>query len=348
MEPVQSTLRSRTFDRLKKSIAGEKTDAHAVFHYYTFPFYHHVTGVPLDRYFHDPKTTFDVQLEVLERLEKCGSFQPDPGPVAECSALGGQVRFDREGFISVGKSGISTLEDAMKLQPGDPYGDNYMRIALECLEYMAQHAPADIRVNAPICMAPFTVCAQLCGISEFCMATILEPDFVQAMLDVATETCIRYMKACEKVLGGPLHHLLMSDDLSAFLSADAYEEWVAPTYAKIFSAFPRSQRWLHNDAKAGHLTTAIADAGYVAWQYAPSIPSQKAMEGTGGRVALMGGLNPVEMQSLSAQQTYDVCVEALRAFGGNNKYVLGVGGSVNQIPVENLLAMLRAADEFQI
>lgn len=109
------------------------------------------------------------------------------------------------------------VEEAMAIQPGDPYGDNYMRIALETLEYMVQHAPKDIKVNPPICMAPFTVCAQLCGIGDFCANTLEDPDMVQAMLDVATETCIRYMKACEKVMDGPLHHLLLSDDLSSFL-----------------------------------------------------------------------------------------------------------------------------------
>lgn len=316
--------------------------------YYTFPFYHHVTGVPLDRYFHDPKTMFDTQLEVLERLEKCGSFQPDPGSVAECSGLGGHVRFDAEGFISVGSIGIETLEEAMAIQPGDPYGDNYMRIALETLEYMVQHAPKDIKANPPICMAPFTVCAQLCGIGDFCANTLEDPDMVQAMLDVATETCIRYMKACEKVMGGPLHHLLLSDELSSFLSVRGFEEWVLPTYEKIFKEFPNSQKWLHNDAKANHLAKAIADAGFQAWQYAPSVPSEHAMAETGGRVSLLGGLHPVELQSMSAQQTYDVCMEKPRSFGGNNKFVLGVGGSVNQIPVENLMAMFHAADDYKL
>ena len=348
MYAANSTLRERTFDRLKKCIAGEKTDGHAVFHYYTFPFFHHVTGIPLDRYFHDPKTMFEIQLEVFERMEKCGSFQPDPGPVAECSSLGGKVRFDKEGFISIEKSGISTLEEALQLKPGDPYGDNYMHVALQTLEYMVDHAPADIKVNPPICMAPFTICAQLRGVSEFCMDTIMNPDLVQALLDVATETCIRFMKECEKILGGPLHHLLMSDDLSSFLNVDGYRTWVMPTYEKIFREFPNSQRWLHNDAKAKHLASSIADAGYVAWQYAPSIPSELAMERTGGRVALLGGLSPIELQHMSAQQTYDVCMEKLQSFGGNNKYVLGVGGSVNQIPVENLMAMFHAADTYKI
>ena len=240
------------------------------------------------------------------------------------------------------------VEEAMAIQPGDPYGDNYMRIALETLEYMVQHAPKDIKVNPPICMAPFTVCAQLCGIGDFCANTLEDPDMVQAMLDVATETCIRYMKACEKVMGGPLHHLLLSDDLSSFLSVRGFEEWVLPTYEKIFKEFPNSQKWLHNDAKANHLAKAIADAGFQAWQYAPSVPSEHAMAETGGRVSLLGGLHPVELQSMSAQQTYDVCMEKPRSFGGNNKFVLGVGGSVNQIPVENLMAMFHAADDYKL
>ena len=236
----------------------------------------------------------------------------------------------------------------MAIQPGDPYGDNYMRIALETLEYMVQHAPKDIKANPPICMAPFTVCAQLCGIGDFCANTLEDPDMVQAMLDVATETCIRYMKACEKVMGGPLHHLLLSDELSSFLSVRGFEEWVLPTYEKIFKEFPNSQKWLHNDAKANHLAKAIADAGFQAWQYAPSVPSEHAMAETGGRVSLLGGLHPVELQSMSAQQTYDVCMEKPRSFGGNNKFVLGVGGSVNQIPVENLMAMFHAADDYKL
>lgn len=346
--PVDSTLRDRTFDRLRCSMAGEKSDGHSVFHYYTFPFFHNVTGVPLDQYFHDSKTTFEIQTEVFEKLAKCGSYHPDVGPVAECSALGGQVRFDRHGFISVKESGISTLDEAMLLEPGDPYGDNYMRVALETLEYMVDHAPADIKVNAPNFMAPFTVCAQLRGIGDFCMDTILEPDFVDALLDIATETSIRYMKAVQKVLGRPLHHIFMSDDLSAFLSLKDYRRLVIPTYRKIMDAFPGIQVWLHNDSTANHLCEEIAKVGFKAWQYAPSVPSEYAMEHCGGQVTLLGGLSPIDLQSMSAQQTYDICMEKLRSFGGNNKYVLGVGGSVNQIPIENLMAMFQAADEYKI
>lgn len=345
---LQYPLRTRTFDRLRRSIAGEPADGHAVFNYYTFPFYHHVTGVPLDRYFHDPAVMFDIQRQVIEQLDGCGSFQPDTGPVAECSALGAHVRFDKEGFISAGSIEIETYEDAQAIQPGDPWGDNYMRRGLETLQYMVAHAPSGIKVNPPCLHAPFTTIGQLMGVSDLCVATLEEPEMVELLLNTAAETSIRYLKEAEKILGAPLHHILVCDDISSFLSVNAYREWVLPVYQKIFAAFPQTQMWLHNDAKAQHLCGAIADAGFAAWQYAPSIDSAFAMEQTGGRVSLMGGLSPLELQHRTPDETYAQCMEKLESFGGNNKFVLGVGGSVNQIPIENLKAMFRAADTLKL
>ena len=81
------SLRDRTFDRLRKSIVGEKADGHGVFHYYTYPFYQSLTGVDLDKYFHDPKVIFDTQHEVLEKIEKCGRVcYKSEGRITEGSA----------------------------------------------------------------------------------------------------------------------------------------------------------------------------------------------------------------------------------------------------------------------
>lgn len=345
---TDSTLRDRTFDRLRCSIAGERTDGHGVFHFYTFPFYHYVTGVKLDKYFHNPKTTFETQLQVIEMLEGCGSFQPDTGPVAESSSLGARVRFDKEGFISAEAIEIEEMDDAEQIEVGNPWGNNYMRRGLEQLEYMVAHAPKGIKVNPPCLHAPFTTIGQTMGISELCVATLEEPEMVELLLDKSAQTSILYLKEAEKILGTPLHHILVCDDLSSFLNVNAYKEWVMPYYQKIFAAFPQTQMWLHNDAKAQHLCDQIAAAGFKGWQYAPSIESSYAMEHTGGRVSLFGGLSPLELQHLTPEETYDRCLEKLESFCGNNKYVLGVGGSVNQIPVSNLMAMFRAADDYKI
>lgn len=348
MYGADTTMRDRTFDRLKRSIANEHADGHGVFLYYTFPFFQNITGVNLQEYYHKPEVMFQVQQEVYGMLDNCGSFAPDPGAVAECSALGGQVRFDAHDFISVKEAKIDTLEDILKIKPGDPWGDNYMRVALETLQYMVEHAPKEIKVNPPVVIGPFTIAAQLRGISQMCMDIIEEPEMAEALLDVCTETAINYMKAAEKVMGGHLHHILMGDDISSFLSRNQYREWVMPTYERFFKEFPNTQRWLHNDANAGHLLTEIKDGGWDAWQYAPSIDPLDALEGTEGKVSLMGGINPVKMQSMTPEETYATCTQLLEKFGGNNKLVLSPGGSVNQIPIANLRQIFKAADDYKI
>lgn len=346
-----STLRERNFRRLKQSIAGEKSDGHAVFHFYTFPFFQAVTGVNLDDYFHKPNITLECQIEALEKLEGIGNPVPDMGPVAEASGLGGIVQFDENGYISIHPNpDIAEAEDADDLdwlEPGDPYGDNYMRRALETLQYMVDNCPEGYRVNPHPVMGPFTVGASLRGIGDFCADTIAEPDLVNKVLDVAIETQIRFMRAQEKILGS-LHHIFLADDLSAFLSEAAYREFILPGYQRLFKEFPNTQRWLHNDSTARHVAPAIADSGMVAWQYLPSIKPQEALELTSGKVSLLGGLSPLDLQKWTADETYNNCVNLLKSFEGNTRFVLAAGGSINQVPIDNLMAMFKAADDYKI
>lgn len=341
-----TSLRQRTFERLRKAINGEDMDRHAAFHYYTYPFYQNATGVELDSYFHCPKVMFDTQAQTLEQMQWCGNFAPDTGAVAECSALGGRVVFDQHGFISVKPAPANTLEDLVRLQPGDPYGENYMRVALEALEYMCAHAPDGIGVNPPFVQGPVTIAAQLRGISDFCMDTILDEELVDELLEITTETVINYLRAIEKTMGKPLGHILIADDLSSFLSEKMFWRFVQPAYQKLFAAFPQAQAWLHNDAKAGHIISAIANSGFRAWQFAPSLDMDEVAEKSEGKIALIGGLSPLKMQNVSPQQMYDEAIETLRKFKGNKRCVLSAGGSLNQVSVENALMMLRAADEF--
>ena len=86
----------------------------------------------------------------------------------------------------------------------------------------------------------------------------------------------------------------------------------------------------------------------VAWQYHPSITPQDALTLTEGKVTLLGGLNPVELAGLTEEETVKKCNEVIDSFGGNNRCVLAAGGSINQVPLANLRAMFRVADERKI
>ncbi len=344
-------LREKNFRRLKESIAGEKSDAHAVFHYYTYPFFQSVTGVDLDDFFHKPEVTLQAEIDTLDQLDQIGNPIPDVGSVAVASGLGGKVEFDDSGFISVHPNpriaAATTADELAWLEPADPYGDNYMGQALTTLQYMVDHCPANYNINPHPIMGAYTTGANIRGISDFCADTLVEPDLVKKILEVVIETQIRFLRAQEKILGS-LKHVLVGDDLSAFLSEPVYREFILPGYTKLQEEFPNTQWWLHNDSTARHVAPAIGDSGMVVWQYHPDITPQDALELTKGKVTLIGGLSPLDLQRWTAEETYDQCIEVLKSFNGNNKFVLSAGGSVNQVPLENLMAMFKAADDYKI
>lgn len=148
---TMSTLRERNFRRLKQSIDGERSDRHAVFHYYTYPFFQSMTGVDLNDFFHNPEATLKCEIQTFEQIEGIGNPLPDMGSVPVASGLGGVVKFDDAGFISVHPNpniaSAATVEDLDWLEPGDPYGDNYMGKALESLQYMVDKCPEGYRIN---------------------------------------------------------------------------------------------------------------------------------------------------------------------------------------------------------
>lgn len=340
-------LRERTFERLRKSIEGEKTDAHGVFYYYTYPFYHSATNVPLDQYFSNPKIQMDTQLSVLDRLEGVGNLTPDVGSVAESSSFGAPVRFDAEGFISVHDLGLEDEDDVAALQFSGVHGDNYMKVGLETLEYFVAHAPSGYQVNPLNVMGPFTVAAQLCGPQNACVATLEDPDMLEMLLDTVIDAEVQYMKEMEKILGH-LDHILIADDISAFLSTNGFKEFVADTYQRLFAEFPNTERWLHNDANAKHLAPFIAGCGFKAWQYGPCMTTQEASELTKNEITLFGGFKPLELQKLSLEETIEDTNKLIDSFAGNSRQVISTQGSVNQVSPEKLLAILRVADERKI
>ncbi len=339
-----STLRERNFERLRQSIAGEKSDGHAVYHFFSFPYYKKAVGVNLDEFFHNPKVMLEAQLEGLELVEKCADPYPDLGPVVETNCLGGHVVFDRQGFIAVEPAAINSVEDVLKIPTVDPYGDNYMRITLEALEYMVQNCPKDYVVQPPLLMGPFTVAAQLRGISQFCLDTVMNPDLVKAILEKVVETQIIYLKAVHKIMGD-FDHVLYCDDLSAFIDPNAFNNLLAPLYKQVVADFPQTNLWLHNDANAAHIAGCLADCGFKFWQYGPQLSPTKTLEATEGKISILGGISPVALAGYSLDQTLEVCNTLMDEFAGNNRFILGAAGSVNETPPANLLAMIKLADE---
>ena len=333
---------------LKKSIDGIPSDHHAYCLWPSFPFIKTGSEVDLYDYFHSKELMYDCQKRVIDALDGAFAFFPDSGTVAECSGLQCEVRFNDDGFPHVKKNGITEFDDIIKLKPGDPWGDNFMRRNLEVLEYIKPRVGSEYDVVPAISNGPFTCAAQFYGIGDFCEAILLDPDAVRALLDLTTETCISFLREQEKILGH-IDRIIIGDDIPGFINTSHFREFVASDYKRIFDAFPNTEFWLHNDADSIHLAECIAECGFSVWHMGYFNSVTEAAERTKGKLSICGNLKPIDFAKINPTEAYAACVDELKSFGGNTKLIISTGGFIGMgTPIENILAMMRAANEFVI
>lgn len=334
--------------RIQKSLAGEVPDRQPFLLFINFPLIKSVTGVNLHEYFNDPRIMMDAQVETFRKLGLQGPLYPDYGVVAECSAMGSEIVYDDLGFPSVHADESLEFEDVVEAaKPADPWNGSLMTRALEALEYMVAHAPADFRVENCGVVGPFTTAAQYRGISEFCVDIYMEPELSEELISICTQTLINYCKEQQKILGKPLEHILVYDDTTSFLKPDNYRQFSMPYYDMLYREFPGTQRWLHNDANGVHLSELIAEAGFVLWHTGRVFDITEARKKTNGKVCLCGNLSPLEeIKTGTPEEAKAAALRQIAIFNKDPKYILSTGGFISyDTPVENIRALIEAALE---
>ena len=311
-----------------------------------FPLIASVTGVKSSEYFHDPQTMTEAQAETFRKLGTDGPLSPDFGTVAEASAYGGRVVYDREGIPSIQPDPGPETADLIPEAPTDPRTSGLMARQLEFLAYMAAHCPPGMEVASCNMMAPLTAAATLRGISDFCVDVIEEPEAVAELTDRITQTEIASLEEQRRILGGRMKRVLLSDDISSFLSAGQFEALVRPIYDRIYGAFPEAQRWLHNDGNAAHLAPSISRAGIQLWHVGKNMDMGKLFDLTEGRVALCGNLNPVtELLHLKPEEVKKRAQEEVKRYQERGKHILSTGGFISYgTAIDAILAMMEGAD----
>lgn len=346
MEDSYMSMALDNAERIRKSIAGGAAEQQPFLLFINFPLIKSVTGVDLHEYFNDPKTMMDAQIEVFSRLGLDGPLYPDYGVAAECSAMGSEIVYNDMGFPTVHGDAKMELEDLLaRSKPADPWGGSLMTKALEALEYMVKNVPSDFRVENCGVVGPFTTAAQYRDIQEFCVDLYMEPELVHELLELSTETIIRFCREQQKILGRDLEHILIYDDASSFLNEENYRIFSMPYQEKLYSAFPGAERWLHNDAEALHLSELIAESGFCLWHTGKCFDITEARRRTQGKVSLCGNLPPLEELLKGTPEDVAAAVNRqLDVFDKDPKYILSTGGFISYgTPVENIQALIQTA-----
>jgi uroporphyrinogen-III decarboxylase len=356
-------------DRLARAARFEPVDRVPVIHCLVVRYWLPKIGGTFREYFDDPEAMARYQILgqkwLLENVKNDMGFGPiyvDTQNAQEASALGCETEIGESGNIWVHEGWVQTETDLKKLAQIDPLTTGLYAQAREYHERMQALAaryvvrlkdgielrPLEQPTITAATMGPFTLAAQVAGATEICLALYDRPDFARELLAIVTEKIIVMMKFAQRLQG--MDALWVADDYAANLSLGQFREFVSPCLQRIRQRFPHSRFIFHMCGKADHLLPTLANDLRIDEFSLFGYQSDKRLvqEIMGGRVLLVGNINPMNIAAGTPESVMQESLEALNVFGrGSGGFILSDGANIApDSPVENINAMWHAACQF--
>jgi len=311
----------------------------------------------------------DYWTNVVERLKIQLKFQdkfpdvmlypgiwPDYGTAVEPSAFGVKIDWPQNSPAMIHPVDTKSVKG-----PADPWKDGLMPKALEEYEYMLKNIPSHYREKYEylngwaISLGPVDMAALTVGYGVLFDKFYTDPGEVHRLLEITTETVIRYVKAQEKI-GGKLKRYIIADDASGLMSLDHFREFVLPYMKRIFSTFSYAIGIFHCDSNTSHLLDSIPDIGMDIFNFGPEVNIEEIKRKIGDKVCLLGNVPPIEIAGVSARNTLQkgkvedvdrICKYLIETGKPGGGYMLTTGsGMAAGTPLENIETMVKAVEKY--
>jgi len=302
-------------------------------------------GIGAMEYFTEPDKWLRANLQVVERFGDViflPGFWVEYGMAVEPSAFGCKVSWWSDSPPSV-RPAIAGINEISRLSVPLPANDGLMPMALHLQKWVhKQIAPLGYDIRMVAARGPLALATHLYGVTEFLTDIKIEPVPAHKLLDLCTETVIRWLKAQAENLPA-VESVLVLDDIPGLLSPADYEVFAHPYLTRIFAAFPDMFKIYHNDANVEPFAERLAQAGFDALNFSHQISMSEMTRRIGNRVGLIGNVPPLQTMALGTPEdvraSADQCLAA-----GCRRLILSVGGGTSPgTPAENVDALAAAA-----
>lgn len=195
---------------------------------------------------------------------------------------------------------------------------------------------------------PFTNAAYLMGTTEAFTAIVERPDFMRELLRIIVDKTIAWLDFCWNEQKIESRDFAWTDDLAAYLSAETWQEVLLPYNQRLRDHFDWAS--MHMCGQTNHLLEMFTNQLNIneyqgfGWQ----VDLDKIADIMGGKVVLLGNVNPLIISSGTpdeVKQGTRLVIEKLAPCKG---LIIQDGNNVAPgSPVENINAMMEAAEEFR-
>ena len=211
-------------------------------------------GTRLGQYFTDARVMYDTQVRGAENFNKvfgyliAGSEPHVAVPAyAQAAALGSTLVINDDLVPMLTENGAPDRSDIARLEIPGRYLDTevmarYVRIREDMCAIHGSPVSMGVGLEGPV------TTAKLVRGQEFFIDAYEDPSAAHALLDICTESYIRFFTEVREFLGQPYGQSVgIADDFSGLFSPSAYEEFVQPYHRRIYETLGKEYRSLHSE-----------------------------------------------------------------------------------------------------
>jgi len=235
----------------------------------------------------------------------------------------------------------------------DPETDPVNLLRLEEIRYYIDRIPDALKAKYGYCRRlirfenPFDTLCAVVGSSDWFAKTALEPEFVEAAMELFTEASVVGARWLAAKIGQP-EWVILAEDFPGYVRRESFERFVLPYHRRIFDTFPSALKLLHNDSNTTHILESLPACGMDVFHFGYEVGVAAAKEAMSGRVALMGNLAPMTVLARAPlDEVRATCREILQAGAPGGGFIFATGGEVNPgTDPERVNLMVDCAKEF--
>ena len=270
------------------------------------------------------------------QIDDCFEFEPAG---VTCRGDGNILRATTE-YLPATRERLNDL-------PGlDPEKDGRMPEKLKAIRRLREHF-GDTVIVAGSCAAPFSAVCLMWGIERSMMLLIDDPELLHDAMAYWAEFYKRYVKA-QRDAGARAIWLGDCNAFSALLSVAHYDEHILPLTRDLVRYAEEDlgvMIWLHNsEEKLPHVLTHLPLEASIE-NLGPGADLQELRDGTRGKQAISGNLDPIEVLWRGTPDSIAKEVERIMGIckpGGG--YVFNTGEmNPRDVPAENMAACMAVA-----
>ncbi|GAK55466.1 uroporphyrinogen decarboxylase family protein [Candidatus Vecturithrix granuli] len=306
-----------------------------------------LNGMRISEELRSPETLADSRIACRERFQYDGVYvSAETWVTAE--AMGAPVQYSEDAPVQGTTPLLADKKQIDRLIPADPACDGRLPLLVKALEIAVRRAQDQFAVIGNFDQSPFSLACALRGINQVMLDVYDNPVFIKKLLDICTETVIRYARAMAEA---GAHILNTGDSPAMLLGPENYQKFALPYQQQVFDELQPYDipTTLHICGNTTKLLDLMSQSHAHSLELDAGVDLVAARSRLSEHITIIGNIDPVGVLLHGRPQDVSASVKSLCEHASQlGRFILASGCTLApDTPPENIQAMVTAAQSAQ-